>query len=66
MSNNNEQAIKYFERAIELKADYFEAQLNLGTAYYETGRIDEALTVFQKVLELNENSIVYFNLGLCY
>jgi tetratricopeptide (TPR) repeat protein len=53
------------EKAIELKTDYFEAQLNLGTAYYETDRIDEALSVFQKALESNEHSIVYFNLGLC-
>lgn len=34
MAHNNQEAINYFKKAIELNPKYFEALFNLGTALY--------------------------------
>jgi len=34
MTNNNQEAITYFQRAVTINPHYFEALLNLGTANF--------------------------------
>ncbi len=42
-------AMKHFQRAIELKPDFYEAQNNLGTAYLSMERWDDAIAVYEKL-----------------
>ncbi len=42
-------AEKHFKTAIEQKADYYDAQNNLGTVYLATERWDDAIALFEKL-----------------
>ena len=42
-------AEKHFKAAIEQKADYYDAQNNLGTVYLATERWDDAIALFEKL-----------------
>ena len=39
-------------RALELKPDYAEAHNDLGNAFYEQGKLDEAVVRYRRALEL--------------
>ena len=60
------EAIPYFQRALELKPDYVEAYSNLASCLLRMGRVNEAITQFQKALELKPDSIeIHNNFGYC-
>lgn len=44
-----QQAIRFFEKAIELGADGLECQLNLGLSYARVGRLDEAIALLAEL-----------------
>jgi tetratricopeptide (TPR) repeat protein len=48
-----DKAIPYFEKAIENKPKYVEAIYNLGLAYEEIGRKEEAIKLYKRTLEIN-------------
>ncbi|MBX3278029.1 MAG: tetratricopeptide repeat protein [Acidobacteria bacterium] len=48
-----EEAEKYFLDALADDPDYIHAQLNLGSTYYEQGRLDDAINAVQKALDLD-------------
>lgn len=47
-------ALNHYQRAIELKQDYFEAKNNLGTVYLALGRWDKAVEVFSDLTARDE------------
>lgn len=58
------EAEKYYLDALVADPGYIHAQLNLGAAYYEQGRLDDAIRAFQKALMLDpENSSARENLS---
>ena len=60
-------AILYFQKAIELDPKYSEAYYNLGTTYTNKGNLDKAIQCYKKAIELNPQiSIVYNNMGVAY
>ncbi|HMW38784.1 MAG: tetratricopeptide repeat protein [Saprospiraceae bacterium] len=65
--NNPAQAIEYLNRSLQIKNNDEETISLLGVAYGVLGKYNEALTQFNKVLELNPRSaMAYFNLYLTY
>jgi tetratricopeptide (TPR) repeat protein len=61
------EAIRWFSRAIELKADYFDAWNNRGAAYTNAGQIVEAIGDFDKAIALKPDSaLAYNNRGAAY
>jgi len=52
---NFESAMNYFKEALEMDPGLVPAMRWLGILYYKTGRIEEALTLFDKVLKRNED-----------
>jgi tetratricopeptide (TPR) repeat protein len=50
--NKLEEAIQEFQRAVELKEDFFEAYVNLGTFLFQQQKDDEAEKALLKALEL--------------
>ncbi len=60
-------AILYYQKAIELNPQYSKAYVNLGVAYADKGNHDNAILYYQKTIELNpQYSKAYINLGLAY
>jgi len=50
-------AIREFETAVELKPDYFDALVNLGEAYIEINRNQEAISLLRKAIGLHSDAI---------
>ena len=62
-----DEAIRQYEEAIRLKADYTDAHYNLGVAFYQRGRTDEAIRQFQQVVHLKPGyAEAHNNLGSAY
>lgn len=59
-------AEKEFREAVTQAPKNSEALLNLGVALYRNGRIEEAITQYQKALEINSNPATLFNLAIAY
>jgi tetratricopeptide (TPR) repeat protein len=49
-------ATREFERAVELKPDYFDALVNLGEVYIDADRIQESVPFLRKAIELEPDS----------
>lgn len=62
-----DQAIKEFEKAIELKQDYVSAHYGLGNAYYCKHLYDKAIKQYNKVLRYNtDHAKAHYALWLSY
>jgi tetratricopeptide (TPR) repeat protein len=55
---NWENASQYYQKALEEFPDHPQGLSNLGLAYYEQKRYDEALVCYQRAFELNPNDAV--------
>lgn len=53
----NDEAIKYLRNAVELAPTFYEAHNQLGIAYRDAGRIDDAEIEFIKAHELNSTGV---------
>jgi tetratricopeptide (TPR) repeat protein len=53
----NDEAVKYFRDAVELAPGFYAAHNQLGIAYRETGRLDEAEQEFLKAHEINATNV---------
>jgi len=57
-------AIKHYEKALQIAPDFYPACNNLGTAYLNKGSYAAAEEQFQRAIRLNSNdAAAYFNLG---
>ncbi len=67
---NTDGAIKNFENSIKANPKFDGAYNDLGNVYYSLGKYQDAITNFEKVLELSKNEatnkVVKFNLALSY
>ena len=64
---NDEEAIKDFNKAIELKPDFADAWLEKGWCLNELNRSKEAIPVLQKANSLSKNNYhIYFETGHAY
>jgi tetratricopeptide (TPR) repeat protein len=60
------QALEDFEAALELIADFPEAYINRGNAYFYTGQIDRAIADYNRAIKRRSTKkhTAYFNRGL--
>ena len=66
-NNYWKQPIVFFERTLKYVPDSPELHNNLGIAYAEAGRKEEAITSYKKAIVLNPDyAMAYFNLGNAY
>jgi tetratricopeptide (TPR) repeat protein len=62
-----EDAIKFFNKAIELKADYSEAFLSRGNAFFKMEKFERAVWDYDKAIELDPKLLKAYNhRGYCY
>jgi len=55
--NNYEKAEEYLERALAINPDNAYALLNMGVVYQNTGRLDKAREMYNRVIELNRKAV---------
>ena len=51
-----DKAQKYYEEALKLDPDIFEAWMNLGTIYDEMNNLDEAMACYKNAKNLNPSN----------
>lgn len=63
-SESIEQAAQAYRKAVEAAPEWVEARINLGTAMYQLGRMEEARDQFLAAVKYEpQNSLAEFNLG---
>ena len=64
LQNKFKESIKYFEKAIEFKKDYFEAYNNLATSQKNLGLIDDAYKNYKQAIKIKDNNLeAHYNLA---
>jgi len=51
-----DEALKYYERSVEIKADFLDGIYQLGLVYLTLGNNDSAIVQFEKYLEFDSES----------
>jgi tetratricopeptide (TPR) repeat protein len=63
----NEEAIRAYKRAIQLRPNSSEAYNKLGDAYFFGGRFEEAIASYKEAARIHpDDAEAYYNLGLAY
>ncbi|KAM3142477.1 hypothetical protein pb186bvf_005379 [Paramecium bursaria] len=66
-SENYDQAIMSFKKAIQLQKTFDYAYYQMGLAYFELAKYEQALVMFEKAIEINKKDLEYFvKAGLTY
>ena len=64
LQNKFDDAITFYQKAIEFKKDYFEAYNNLATSQKNIGLKEEALENYNKAINIKKNNLeAYYNLA---
>ena len=50
--NENEKSIEYYEKSLDLNADFLNIFIELGLLYYKTQKIEKSLEIFEKGLSI--------------
>jgi tetratricopeptide (TPR) repeat protein len=63
-----DEALAYYNTALEANPDYGEGHYNLANALVQLGRVDEAVVHYEKALEINPNNVAaHYNLAvICF
>lgn len=66
-SGNDEKALEYYNRVLELDDKNFTAIDNIGSIYRRLGRYQDSVDILNKAFEIDKDSIAtYYNLGQTY
>ncbi|HBU06843.1 MAG TPA: hypothetical protein DEB09_02060 [Candidatus Magasanikbacteria bacterium] len=64
LANKNPEAIKQYEKALEMKANYADAYTGLSSLYEGEKNIDKAIGVYEKAVSIGfNNPEIFFNYG---
>jgi len=63
---DNQKALEAFQHVTQLDPRNAAAYRNMGAVYFQQDKWNECIPVFQKSLELEQNSVTYSNLGTAY
>jgi tetratricopeptide (TPR) repeat protein len=58
-----EEAVKQWRDAVRMAPDHYSVLVNMGSALSETGQMAEAITLYQRAIEIKPSYMAYTNLG---
>ncbi|MGQ9619249.1 MAG: tetratricopeptide repeat protein, partial [Candidatus Aminicenantia bacterium] len=64
--NQKDEALKSFQKAIQLKTDFPEAYLKIGSIYEKSGEFEKAVESYKNALKVKAFPEVYYSLALLY
>jgi tetratricopeptide (TPR) repeat protein len=65
--NKSEEAIKAYDKAIEINPEYLEAWNNKGVALSKINKSEEAIKAYDKEIEIDQNnSLAWYNRACIY
>lgn len=65
--NNKDNALEYFNKALELDKNIGRAYIGLAEYYFSMGDYNSSLVNYEKAIDLQEGTIdVYFGIAMCY
>ncbi|GEM_PF-3189448 len=56
-TNKTPEALKYFEKAVEIEPGYIDAAYNIASIHAREGRFDDALSILEQVLDTDERFV---------
>ena len=56
-----DQAEDFYEKALDIKPDYIDAWMNLGSIFKKQGKLEKAIGAYKKVLELKPDCATAYN-----
>jgi len=59
--NKTKEAIDYFKKSIELKPDFIDAYINLGSMYFRLNKLKKAEITYKQASDLDPNHILLLN-----
>ena len=65
MEKNYSEAIKFFDKSIKIKPDFWQAINNQGIAYFEKNDINLSIKLFKKAISIEENAEPLLGLASC-
>lgn len=66
IQGNLEAAISYWETVVQIQPDYLEAHLQQAYVWQKLEQFDSAIQSYQNAISLQEDYLIYYQLGLCY
>jgi tetratricopeptide (TPR) repeat protein len=66
MARQFDRAIEFYKKALEIDPTYFFAHTNLGDAYVQQGRLEEAAASYRAAIGLSEDPMSHVPLSLAY
>ena len=65
MEKNYSGAINLFDKAVNIKPDFWQAINNQGLAYFEEEKINQSIKFFEKAIEIQDNAEPLLALASC-
>ena len=65
MEKNYSEAIKFFDKSVKIKPDFWQAINNKGLAYFEKDNKDLSIKFFEKAISIEENAEPLLGLASC-
>ena len=65
MEKKYSEAIKLFDKSVNIKPDFWQAINNLGLAYYEKNNINRSIKFFEKAISIEDNAEPLLGLASC-
>jgi superkiller protein 3 len=64
--NKFKEAIKAYEKVIEIEPNNNWAHYNMGLAYYGLGKFKKAIEAYEKAIDIKPDEEAYHNMGIAY
>lgn len=64
--DQNEKAIEYLSKSMQLKPNYYQPLMLRGNAYYKTGQYKKALADFNRFAQYSSDPNAWYNAGMCH
>ena len=65
MEKNYSEAIKLFDKSVQIKPEFWQAINNQGLAHYEKNNVNQSIKLFEKAISIDDNAEPLLGLASC-